>query len=154
MDLTNRKTVKALEKNAKVRSRQDGLVLRNLMSNMAGRQFLYTKLAAAHIFVTTFSPNALIMAFNEGERNRGLDLLNDIMAYCPEQYVVMMREANGRESATERSLSEDGDGGTEGADNGVDGAAGDDGDESAPTVSDIYADFAREQARRDEAERN
>ncbi|WGL96479.1 hypothetical protein [Arsenophonus nasoniae] len=32
-------------------------------------------------------------AFNEGNRNRGLALLNDIMTICPERYLEMAEEA-------------------------------------------------------------
>jgi hypothetical protein len=115
-DLTDRKVVKKLEKAAEVRAREDGLVMKNLMNTMAGRAFIYGKLERAHVFATSFSPNALTMAFAEGERSRGLELLSDIMTYCPEQYVPMMREANGRYTATERSVDSDGDGRVEGSD--------------------------------------
>jgi len=77
------------------------------MSTIAGRQFMLAKLEACHIFSTSFSIDALQMAFNEGERNRGLDLLNDIMRHCPDQYVLMMRENNERHLATDRDLNRD-----------------------------------------------
>ena len=57
------------------------------------------------------------MAFNEGERNAGIKLLNDIIQYCPEQFIEAMREANGRRTIDnasrdtgQRRDGEDGDG--------------------------------------------
>lgn len=130
-DFTDRKQIARLEKDARARDRQDALAITGLMDNMAGRGFILHQLERAHVFHTSFSTNALQMAFNEGERNRGLDLLNTVMTYCPEQYVLMMREANARNAATERSLSTDGDRGTE--------AGSERGDDF--NQSDLYRDF-------------
>jgi hypothetical protein len=51
------------------------------------------------------------MAFMEGQREVGILLLTDIMAACPESYVLMMEERNARQSAIDARLSRaDGDG--------------------------------------------
>ena len=39
------------------------------------------------------------MAFAEGERNQGLQLLADIMRWCPERFIEMMREHTAPPSA-------------------------------------------------------
>jgi hypothetical protein len=50
----------------------------------------------------------------EGQRDVGLRLLTDIMRACPDNYVLMMRESNERQSAHDarysRGHSQDGDG--------------------------------------------
>ena len=97
-DLADRATVVRLEKEARVRDRESGQMLSQVMGSMQGRAYICSKLESSHVFRTSFSTDPLQMAFNEGERNRGLDLLNDIMRYCPDQYVTMMRERNARDS--------------------------------------------------------
>ncbi|HEX4919321.1 MAG TPA: hypothetical protein VFV92_01100 [Candidatus Bathyarchaeia archaeon] len=155
---TDKRKLKKLEKSARNRSIEDGIVMRGLMDTMQGRQFVYNKLAAAHVFHTSFSPNALIMAFNEGERSRGLDLLADIMMYCPEKYVLMTREANDRTSSTQRSVNEDPSGRIEGSEldaaesdpRGPDGGPDEEPDSSGPDkddTPDIYRDWEAEQQR-------
>jgi hypothetical protein len=78
-----------------------GVVL-NLMSSHAGRAFIFDRLVRCHIFSSSFTPEALAMAFAEGERNVGLQDLNDVMRFAPDQYVQMMREANDKEIADGR----------------------------------------------------
>jgi hypothetical protein len=75
--------------------RQDVIV--GLMSHPNGRMYVQDLLASTHIFHTSFSDNTAQMCFAEGERSHGLRLLADIMSYCPEKFVQMMREHNARE---------------------------------------------------------
>lgn len=64
------------------------------------------------------------MAFNEGHRDIGLRLLADIMQFCPDRYMEMMRERNTRDNANERRRGQNTDGGVEGPiDSGDDGEA-------------------------------
>ena len=63
--------------------------------------YVHDNLLRTHVFHSSFSSSALAMAFAEGERNTGLQLLNDIMQFAPDQYVQMMREANDRRIADE-----------------------------------------------------
>jgi hypothetical protein len=88
-------------------------------------------LERTHCFGSSFGTNALAMAFAEGERNVGLQLLNDIMSVAPDQYVLMMREKNGREHADARTLNGSGS---------ADEASGVD-DTPASESGDSYADF-------------
>jgi hypothetical protein len=117
-DLTDKATVSKLEKAARVRERDESQALVQLMESTNGRAWILRSLEGSHVFSTSFSLNALQMSFHEGERNRGLELLNSIMKYCPDQYVLMMRERNARDSATERSISKD----TNGRDGNADSA--------------------------------
>jgi hypothetical protein len=105
-DASSRAHNRLAEKAAKVRAKQDEEVVKALMSTYQGRQYILSKLEAAHIFNTSFSRNALEMAFNEGERNQGLALLVDIMRVCPDQYTQMMREDNERQLARDSERSE------------------------------------------------
>jgi hypothetical protein len=63
-----------------------------LMANKRGRRIVYRLLERAGVWRLSFDTNALRMAFNEGNRNEGLALLAKLMAYCPEQYAVMLKE--------------------------------------------------------------
>lgn len=65
-----------------------------LMSSKRGRRIVWRQLDAAGIFRTSFSTNAMSMAFAEGNRNYGLKLLGIVHIVCPELYPVMVREAN------------------------------------------------------------
>ena len=63
-----------------------------LMSQKRGRRMAWRFLDHAGVFRSSFSTNAMQMAFSEGNRNYGLRLLGLIHAACPEQYHVMMKE--------------------------------------------------------------
>lgn len=109
-DFSDPKVTKQLEKDARAREAQDDVTLNNFMSTMAGRELIWKMLEAAHVFSTSFNSNPIEMAFNEGQRNPGLKLYSALMRSCPDLYVEMWREANARDAAIERTLSEDGDG--------------------------------------------
>jgi hypothetical protein len=78
------------------------------METQSGRSFIWQRLETSHVFESTFTSDPLLMAFNEGQRVKGVELLTQLMKYCPDQYVLMAREADARNIATERSLSADG----------------------------------------------
>ena len=118
----NRQDVRRLEKQAKIDEAARQQVVIDLMSSSPGRQWMHDRLSGCHLFSTSFSLTALETAFKEGERNQGLQLLTDVMAACPDQYVLMMREANVRNQLadTRNSGSDrtDPDGGDSGSDDG------------------------------------
>ena len=91
-----RKDVRRKEKEARQAEKDRGTVIIQLLESKAGRNYAWEILAEAHVFATSYSGDALAMAFAEGERNFGLRMLNDIMQWCPEQYIQMMREQNER----------------------------------------------------------
>lgn len=92
----DRKAIRAAEKSAKLVAAQNREAVIAIMSTQAGRTWMHGKLLEAHLFTDPFTGDALLEAYNKGERNFGLRLLNDLMAYCPDDYIQMMREANGR----------------------------------------------------------
>ena len=102
LDAGDRKSIRRAEKASAIAERSRRDVTRMLMSSTEGRSYVWNKLTAAHIFSTSFSLEPLQMAFSEGERNAGLQLLNDIMDSCPDQFIEMMREQNVRSSANEQ----------------------------------------------------
>lgn len=66
--------------------------LRFVMSNKQGRRFVWRLLSRAGLYQSSFNTNNAVMAFNEGNRNAGLQLLNEIMETCPERYTDMLAE--------------------------------------------------------------
>jgi hypothetical protein len=99
------KSIRRAAKAAKAAEGERQGVIFNLMSSPAGRTYMYDRLVRANIFSTTFTTNPYASAFNEGQRNLGLQDLNDIMQFAPDQYVQMMREANDRRSADDNRQS-------------------------------------------------
>lgn len=66
--------------------------LKWLMGDKRGRRFIARSLEHAGVWRTSFSTDALVMAFNEGARNAGLRLLARITESLPKQYAVMLKE--------------------------------------------------------------
>jgi hypothetical protein len=63
-----------------------------LMSSKRGRRIVWRQLERAGVFRLSFDTTAMVMAFNEGQRNGGLALLALINAHCPERYLEMLTE--------------------------------------------------------------
>lgn len=61
-------------------------------STPQGRRFLYRVLEVSGVFHTTFNPDPYQSAFNEGGRNAGLRVLNDLMTLAPGAYAAMLDE--------------------------------------------------------------
>lgn len=66
--------------------------LKWLMSSKRGRRILWRLLEMSGPFRMSFDTNAMRMAFNEGNRNLGNRLFNEVMTLCPELYPVMAKE--------------------------------------------------------------
>lgn len=119
----NRKDIRKAEKADKLFEINDREAVTSIMSTLPGRSWMFRRLEACHCFNDPFTGDALHEAYRKGERNFGLQLLAQIMAYCPEQYIQMTREANDRYNsdhrdastspATEQPGGEDGNGGVE-----------------------------------------
>jgi len=63
-----------------------------LMSSKKGRRILWRVMELSGAFRLSFDTNAMKMAFNEGNRNLGNQLFNEVMSLCPEMYPVMEKE--------------------------------------------------------------
>jgi hypothetical protein len=106
----DRKSIRRLEKAAKLADAQRRQVITDLMSTTFGREWMWDVLSRCHCFSTTFNGDALASAFAEGQRAIGLSLLSDIMIACPDQYITAMRESNDRSTTDERRSSTESDG--------------------------------------------
>ena len=92
----SRKDIRRAEKDARQAEVLHLEWLRTAMSTSNGRAWFYNLLEACHLFADPFTGSALTEAYLKGERNVGLRLFSDIIAHCPDDYILMMKEANGR----------------------------------------------------------
>lgn len=90
--------IRAAEKQQTTRKEKEQLVSRQeaedfkwLMSDKRGRRFMWSQLAKAGVFRTSFTGNSETF-FNEGKRVMGLDLLTRIHELCPDRYNQMVME--------------------------------------------------------------
>lgn len=74
-----------------------------LMSDKRGRRYMWRLLSESGIYRTSFSTDALAMAFAEGQRNRGLALVGSVMQHCPERFSEMQKEARANERRKAKS---------------------------------------------------
>ena len=63
-----------------------------IMEHKTTRAWLHDLLVRAHVFETSFSNNSHAMAFREGERNLGLQVLADALRADPDAYITMIKE--------------------------------------------------------------
>ena len=72
-------------------------VVADLMHTPEGRAWIWRELEGCHIYAVSFEPgiDAATVAFREGERNRGLALLAQVLASAPGFFLMMQREAAG-----------------------------------------------------------
>lgn len=78
----------------KLAREQEDADLRWLMGSKRGRRIVWRLLEQSGVFKLSFNPNAMQMAFAEGNRNFGNRTLALIHTHCPELYPVMVKEAN------------------------------------------------------------
>lgn len=76
----------------KRRAKEDSDDWKWLMGQKRGRRMVWRMLERAGVFRSSFDPDSLQMAFNEGARNEGLHTVNAIMSNCPEHWTTMSRE--------------------------------------------------------------
>lgn len=70
--------------------------LKEVLETYDGRAVIWQILCDTGLYRSSFSNDALSMAFNEGQRNIGLLLIDRIMLVSPEAYKLMQEEANER----------------------------------------------------------
>jgi len=80
------------EKGRKIRDLEKKAALRRLMSDAEGRMWMWDFLILTGYSSSSFSSDPLIMAFNEGKRNLGLQLIGEINRISPEFYMRMAIE--------------------------------------------------------------
>lgn len=102
---SDRKSIREAEKAAAEWDRLSAEVVTGLMSNTAGRRWIWERLSEAHVFATTMRDEFHWTAFAEGRRSLGLDLLNTITSICPDLFILAMRESHERHAIdTSRNL--------------------------------------------------
>ena len=79
--------------------------IKEIASSRGGRRFLWRLFSQCNVFSTTFSSDPYSTAFNEGQRNIGLIVLNDMMQAAPEKFVTAQRGAKEREERYGRQLA-------------------------------------------------
>lgn len=68
-----------------------------VMGSEKGRRVIWSVLEKGQVFGTCFNVEPHITAFNEGQRNLALVLLQRVMTHCPDQYLKMAAEASEQE---------------------------------------------------------
>jgi hypothetical protein len=87
-ELENKK-VEAERERLKTRQQND---LRKILNTPEGRRFIWQELSDAGIFRGSFSANASQTAFAEGQRDRGLSLLNRVNEADRNAFARMQQE--------------------------------------------------------------
>lgn len=67
--------------------------MKHVMSSEQGRRFVWGLLDQAGVFRISFTGEVNSTIFNEGNRNAGLALFNDVFGLCPDLYLQMAKEA-------------------------------------------------------------
>lgn len=87
--------------------RQDDDAFVALMAQERFRAFVWRLLVRAHVNETSFTADAALMAFREGERSVGLMLVRDLDRLCPHHHRTMAEEAARREASPQEDIDED-----------------------------------------------
>lgn len=88
--------VRRMSQEEKATRKQELEDVKWILSTRQGRRHYWRMLRETHMFETSFTGNNTTF-FNEGERNVGLKMMNDLMAAEPSAYLQMVREAQDEE---------------------------------------------------------
>lgn len=94
LDAQERTTAKAAEEERLAREKEQN-DLRFVLGSKQGRRFMYRLLSGTGLYRLSMSlgnTDPLLTAFNEGQRNVGLQMLSEITEACPERYTEMLAE--------------------------------------------------------------
>lgn len=80
-----------------------------LMGHKPGRRLVWGLLEKHGVFRSSFSSDALQMAFMEGQRNDGLTLMALILEHAPDRYVEMMKEQKDARTSSGKRSNDTGD---------------------------------------------
>ena len=78
------------EKLARLQKQAD---LKAVLASPAGRRFMWRLLGDTGIFARIFHENPSVVAYREGRRSLGIDLLDELQYEFHEEYFTMEREA-------------------------------------------------------------
>lgn len=77
-----------------------------LMSDKRGRRFMHRLLTRSGLYLTSFTGDALSMAFQEGLKQEGRHQMNMVTRHCLPRFIEMQQEARTNER---RNASSNGD---------------------------------------------
>jgi hypothetical protein len=86
--------VAAKRRSAGKKRKANESVVYTIMSTQSGREWVHSLLESCHCFGTSFTGEAMTMAFKEGERNIGLLIIAQIMKAAPDEFIIMLKEQN------------------------------------------------------------
>jgi hypothetical protein len=95
-DAGDERQVKQKARSAKARENIRAQVLRNIMASIDGREWMFYLLEICNIHDSNFASDAMLMAFWEGKRHVGMQIMKQLQIVCPEQYLQMMKEVRDR----------------------------------------------------------
>lgn len=90
--------VKAANKKEKNVRNNELNEIRTVLDSPVGRKFLWRALKRCGVYQSSYHPSGSQVYFNEGRREVGLWLLAEITEANPDAYLVMIKEAKGREA--------------------------------------------------------
>lgn len=84
--------VRRRRKDSAAKQQRIDAVLAALMEQKQGREFVWSLLERCRIYQLSYADNPQRMAFYDGHRNVGLQLVADLMRVASEEYVIMSKE--------------------------------------------------------------
>ena len=94
---------------ARIRERQDREVMLSIMTTLAGRRWVYNKLAGLKAFHTPYTGDVNSTLFNCGMQNAGFVFLAEILGAAPAEYLMMLRENSNASGPTDDADDASGD---------------------------------------------
>lgn len=91
----------------KKRAELEAADLTFVMSTPEGRRNTWRVLSKCGQFRQSYIPDSDATTFNEGQRSIGLWLYADLETHCPEQYLLMQREAVQRAQIERREIEDE-----------------------------------------------
>jgi len=82
------------------------LTLSEILKTASGRMLIWTFLSRTGVFRSSFSTDGPIMAFQEGRRSIGLEMLTDILRLDQNAFTTMLVENQKRESQRQSTAME------------------------------------------------
>ena len=93
LDIPAQEAAKAdKELRSRVARETEAADLKWLMSSKRGRRIVWRLLSQSGVFQPVFHPTAMVMAFQEGKRNYGLQMLAEVNKHCSDLYPTMTKE--------------------------------------------------------------
>ena len=97
-DASNKRHIAVASRAAKADDDARRVFINTIMGVASGRAYVHDLLVYCHVFAQPFAADPHDTSFRCGQLDVGQVLLRDIMSFCPDNYVTMMREANVRSS--------------------------------------------------------